>query len=412
MKIIYQEDSFTLDSERISDEKHPIFGDMTVFHGVVIASEIVQPYQDGNAYKPRDELEKYTPYVDGRWVIVGGHPQDGIISERDQVSGRTVNPRYVKDLIDPKSKRPNRAGVRSDVQIFNDKVAPKMLKDMKNGLKNDVSIGFFFSKDATSGIVDDGPFKGSAYDYIQRNMFHDHLAAGIDEGRCPSPYCGLGADEIGRRIGNDPFGGFANFGECTEKIMKEQGVSKESASKICGSLKAKHEDNKLEDESLKNDLVKVLIGQLLDELREVKAMKDAKNDKQPEWYLNINWREEPYQTMFDSLNDETRQHITDEGLCPHCGEDEECPEGEEWNGEHGKCMPSKTNTESDVEESNPGFKTGDPTAEEECSEGMEWNAEQMKCVEIADFSKRPENKKVDLDPRKVLERYADLKHRS
>ena len=61
MKVIYQQDSITLDAKRITDETHPVFGDMTVFHDVVIASEIVQQYNDGMAFKPRDELEKYAP---------------------------------------------------------------------------------------------------------------------------------------------------------------------------------------------------------------------------------------------------------------------------------------------------------------------------------------------------------------
>jgi len=76
MTSIYQQDSFKLDAERITEENHPVFGDMTVFHGVVIASEIVQQYDDGLAFKPREELKKYAPYVDGRWVILGAHPSE------------------------------------------------------------------------------------------------------------------------------------------------------------------------------------------------------------------------------------------------------------------------------------------------------------------------------------------------
>ena len=71
---------------------------------------------------------------------------------------------------------------------------------MKKGLKPDVSIGFFFSKDETAGTVDAGTLKGEAYDYIQRHMFHDHLAVAIDAGRCPSPLCGLGADALNQKL--------------------------------------------------------------------------------------------------------------------------------------------------------------------------------------------------------------------
>ena len=397
MKTVYQQDSFKLDAERITEETHPVFGDMTVFHGVVIASEIVQQYDDGLAFKPREELKKYAPYVDGRWVILGAHPSDGIISERDQVSGRTVNPRYVKDLIDPDSKRPNRAGVRADIQIFNDMASKKQLDDMKNGLKADVSIGFFFSKDESPGTVESDSCKGQAYDYIQRDMFHDHTAACIDNGRCPSPYCGLGADAIGQRITGDPFAGHEDFKSCVSTIMSENpDMNEEDASKICGSLKTKHEDSKLEEESLRNDF-KTLIRELLEELQEVKAMKDAKLNQEPEWYLSINWSEDPYPTIFDSLNDETRQLLTEKKLCPKCGKDEDdekCPEGEEKN-EEGECVPMEKEEEGDVLESNPGFAYPAPAAEKECPEGHEWNEEQGKCVTIEGFSKTDAVKELD-----------------
>jgi len=242
--LIYQQDSIRLDADRISEEKHPVFGDMTVFHNVVIASEMVQPYKDGKALKHRDELEAYSWTVDGRWIIVGGHPEDAIISDRAQVGGRTVNPKYVKNLKDPKTGRPNRAGVTADIQVFNNKISKQQLDDMKSGKKADVSIGFFYAKDEKAGIVEDGPFKGDAYDYVQRNMFHDHTAVGIEDGRCPSPYCGLGADEICKHsLTNDPFSGFKNWGACITKVMLENPkLTKEAAANICGSLKAKHED--------------------------------------------------------------------------------------------------------------------------------------------------------------------------
>ena len=341
MKSYYQQDSFQLTSDKITEEHHPVFGDMTIFHGVVIASEIVQPYEDGKAWKPRDELEKYAPYVDGRWVIAGAHPEQGIISDTGQVAGRTVNPHYVKDLKDPSTKRPCRAGVRADVQIFNNKVTPSLLEDMKTGKKQDVSIGFFFSKDEQKGVVDDGPFKGLEYDYVQRNMFHDHLAAGIDNGRCPMSYCGLGADEVKQELTGDPFSGFSSFGDCVSKIMaKNPEMSEESARKICGKLKSEKEDNKVEDEALKQR-ARAVLHALMDELEEVQGMKDAKIDE-ISWEERIPWREEPYTTAFDHLDEETRLMLTEKGLCPHCpekdeeSEEEKCEEGYEKN-EEGEC---------------------------------------------------------------------------
>jgi len=243
---VYQEDRAELTPERISTADDPVHGPITVFHDVVIASEMVQPYPDGKALKSRDELEAYAWTVEGRWVKAGSHPEDAIISTRVDVNGRTVNAHFVKNLKDPKTQRPNRAGVRADIQIFNKKVSPELLEGMKAGTRRDVSIGFFYTADNTAGTVADGPFQGEAYDYVQRSMFHDHLAVGLNnkDGRCPSPYCGLGADAItSKSLTNDPFAGFKNWDVCISKVMAENPkLSKEAAANICGSLKKKHED--------------------------------------------------------------------------------------------------------------------------------------------------------------------------
>jgi hypothetical protein len=42
--------------------------------------------------------------------------------------------------------------------------------------------------------VTPGEFQGQKYDYVQRNICIDHLAAPIEQGRCPSPYCGINVD--------------------------------------------------------------------------------------------------------------------------------------------------------------------------------------------------------------------------
>lgn len=323
MRTIFQQDQIKLDTERITSYKHPVFGDITVFHDVVIASEMVQPYEDGRAYKSRDELEKYAPYVDGRWVIVGAHPVEGIISERDQVSGRTINPRYVKDLNDPKTKRPCRAGVRADIEIFDGKVPPQTLADMKNGKKQDVSIGFFFSKDETPGVVETDSCKGEEYDYVQRNMFHDHLAAGLDNGRCPMPFCGLGADELNKSLVGDPFSSFPDFGACVTSMTKPkseggQGYSEEVAKKVCGKLQSEHEKKKKDSDKMR-EAMKLLLRTFMEEAEALKGERDAtKTADKAEWWREIEWSTDDNRTVFDALPRETRDLIIEAGLCPAC----------------------------------------------------------------------------------------------
>ena len=324
MKQIWVSDSIKLIADRISEHDDPTFGPVTVFHDVPIASEMVQPYADGRAWKNRDELESYAWTVNGRWVIVGGHPEDGIISDRGQVGGRTVNPRYVKNLIDPKTERPNRAGVRADIEIFNKRVASEVLEDMKNGKKQEVSIGFFFSKDETAGTIGDGPFKGDEYDYIQRNMFHDHTAAGIDNGRCPAPYCGLGADELKKMLVGDPFAGFSSFEDCVSKMMKPkseggQGYSEETAKKVCGKLKAEHEDKIEEDEYLVK-VSRILRALIEDEVEALRGEREAMKDTR-EWWMILDWKDPQLAEAFTHLDEEIKNQIKEAGLCPTCGED-------------------------------------------------------------------------------------------
>ena len=391
--MIYQQDSFKLTLERVSDETHPIFGDMTIFHDVVIASEIVQEYNDGLALKTRDELEAYAWTADGRWIIAGSHPSDGIISERDQVAGRTINARYVKDLKDPKTERPTRAGVRADIQVFNDKISPELLNDMKNGLKPDVSIGFFFSKDQTSGIVEDGTLKGASFDYVQRNMFHDHLAVAIDAGRCPSPLCGLGADEVKKQVTGDPL-----MELLKDVTTKNPELSIEHATLLGESLKAKHIDKLVEDDDLVNagKRLRLLLEEEYESLRgERDALKETK-----EWWMTLDWQnDEKLAAVFPHLTEDIRNQITTAGLCPTCGktdEEEECEEG--YHMVEGECVEDKK--EEDVLESNPGFAPG--KAEEECPEGLEWNAEKKTCVEIANFGGKNDAKPT---AREVLDRF-------
>lgn len=320
MTYIYQEDQVTLNPERISDGKHPIFGETTIFHDVVLASEMVQKYPDGVALKDRKELEDYAWTIEGRWVKIGGHPENGIISDRDEVGGRTINVKFVKNLIDhKKTQRPNRAGIRADLEVFNKKVSPELLDEMKKGTKPDVSIGFFFTKDETKG-----DFNGEKYDYVQRNMFHDHLAAGIDNGRCPSPYCGLGADELREKLVGDPFAGFSSFEACVAKMMKPkseggQGYSEETAKKVCGKLKAQHEDNKEEEDDLvkASRILRALLEEELEALRgEREALKDTR-----EWWMILDWTDPQLAEVFDHLEEDVREQIIDAGLCPTCADE-------------------------------------------------------------------------------------------
>jgi hypothetical protein len=161
----------------------------------VIASEIVQQYQDSRtgkpffAYKSADELEKAAWTADGRWVKVLAHPKSSSLDSVEDVNGKMMNPVFRKDLNDPKTNRPCRRGIQVDVAWFKDRTPKEVIDRARRMEIKDNSIGFTCFNDPTPG-----EFQGQHYDVVQRNIFIDHLAAPIEKGRCPSPYCGINVD--------------------------------------------------------------------------------------------------------------------------------------------------------------------------------------------------------------------------
>ncbi len=268
MKRFFEYDTVSLDAAKIEEKDDPIHGAITVFKDVVISREIIHAYTDGIAYKPAEELQDAAWTAEGMWAIAGGHPKDAVIMDRDEIHGRTVNARFSKSLIDPKTKRPNNKGIVADLEIFNNKVAPEILADMKAGKRHDVSIGFFFHRDETPGTIsEDGhPLNGGVYDYVQRKMTINHTAFALEAGRCPMPFCGVGADEIGRHIANDPFAGFKNFAECLEKNK-----DKDDPKAFCGAIKAKSEKKDMFEIVLKN--IKSEIDIVLSKFEDLEELK-------------------------------------------------------------------------------------------------------------------------------------------
>lgn len=192
-------DRATLDNKIILDD------DDYLVMPAVIASEIVHQYEDGWAYKPANELEKMAKTASDIGAVpvkILGHPGSetyDLVLKHEDVYGRAENFQYVKNLIDPKTKRPCRKGVRADIRWFKDRVPEPVITQIKDNSLKDVSIGFTFDHDDTSG-----EWSGTHYDYIQRNIFLQHVAAPIETGRCPGPICGIGFDKKIQIVG-DPW---------------------------------------------------------------------------------------------------------------------------------------------------------------------------------------------------------------
>jgi len=168
---------------------------------------------------------------------------------RNDIHGRTVNARATKSLKDASTRRPMDRGIIVDLEVFDNRVPPLLLQDIVAGKRTNVSIGFSFDADRTPGVVEDEEDKsimGAEYDYVQRNIAIDHTAFGLEQGRCPMPLCGIGADEI--KVAIDPFAGYPDFESCIKDIMKQNpSYTREQAAATCAMIEKRSKEKRKGD---------------------------------------------------------------------------------------------------------------------------------------------------------------------
>lgn len=139
----------------------------------IATAAMVQDYDGKQVLKDPEELRKAAGFA-RELPITDGHPHDGIVTSQDEVKGWTTPLTY-----DETKKR-----LGCSVKITDG----TLIKKVQDG-KKDVSIGFFCDVEEKTG-----EYEGKKYTAVQRNIVLNHLAAGIDSGRCPTGKCGIGQD--------------------------------------------------------------------------------------------------------------------------------------------------------------------------------------------------------------------------
>ena len=155
----------------------------------IIAREGVFPYPEGKAFKPAAELKEAAWTAEGAWIVAEKHPDTIILTVRDDIKGKVENTKFCDKV----------NGILGNLRFFKAKCNSTFLDEIKTGKRKDVSLGFFYDVDETPG-----KWKDQAYDFVQRNILVDHVAAGVPVGRCRSPYCGIAVDSLIRKVAVDP----------------------------------------------------------------------------------------------------------------------------------------------------------------------------------------------------------------
>jgi len=163
--------NFTIGEDALS------FGDGLLKGSAVCAAAMVQDYGGTKILKCPDELKLAVEYA-RMLPITDGHPESALVRDQKEIKGWT-------GLL---SWNPDKRTIECDFEITD---AP-LIEKVKSG-KRDLSIGFTCEIEQKEGVftTDD---KEEKFDGIQRNIVLNHLAAGIDKGRCPSPLCGIKSD--------------------------------------------------------------------------------------------------------------------------------------------------------------------------------------------------------------------------
>jgi hypothetical protein len=148
----------------------------------ILARECVSEYCGGRGFKPGCELRDAAWTLKGQWVVAHSHADSVFVKNRSLIRGQ----------IDPASVRFDEVinAVKGDVWFLKALCDGAFLDSVRSGeLRKDASAAYFCDE-----FDEAGKFGDDVYDFVQRNFMFGHVAVGVTEGRCPSPFCGMEMD--------------------------------------------------------------------------------------------------------------------------------------------------------------------------------------------------------------------------
>jgi len=156
--------------------------DEAVVVPAVLARECVADYCNGRGYKPGAELKAAAFTLDGAWVVVCAHIPTVHVQDRVVIRGRVRDVAFEEKI----------NAVCGDICFLKVCCDEALLDKVRRGeLAKDVSCAYFSDE-----VFEPGRFGDDVYDFVQRDIMFGHVAVGVPEGRCPSPFCGLQMDSF------------------------------------------------------------------------------------------------------------------------------------------------------------------------------------------------------------------------
>jgi hypothetical protein len=143
----------------------------------ILDRESILTYCQGRGYRPAKELLDSLFTMEGAWIVAYRHTETPHIMNKSDIRGRVRNVSWDSEI----------HGLRGELHFFKASCSEELLQSVRDGtLSKDTSSAYFCDEILTSG-----EFGGEPYDFYQEDLMFHHVAVGIPEGRCPSPYCGI-----------------------------------------------------------------------------------------------------------------------------------------------------------------------------------------------------------------------------
>jgi len=155
----------------------------------ILTRESILPFADGKGYRPAKELQDAVWTLEGSWIVAFEHIDTVFVTDRADIRGKVENVQFDAKI----------NGVVGDVRLLKANCDTAFLDGVKKGELKDVSVAYF-----CEDVLTPGKFGDEQYDFVQQNFMFGHVAVGIPEGRCPSPFCGMSVDSLFAKPRSDP----------------------------------------------------------------------------------------------------------------------------------------------------------------------------------------------------------------
>ncbi|WNZ28450.1 MAG: DUF2213 domain-containing protein [Candidatus Bathyarchaeota archaeon] len=143
----------------------------------ILDRESILQYGNIKSYRPANELHDAAFTLEGAWIVAYRHTPTPYIVYRSDIRGRVKNVSWNQET----------ASLIGELVFTKSLCDSVLLEKLRKGtLNKDTSTAYFCNE-----LFEAGEFGGQKYDALQKNLMYHHIAVGVPEGRCPSPYVGM-----------------------------------------------------------------------------------------------------------------------------------------------------------------------------------------------------------------------------